>query len=134
MTNITSNLKKNGYPEKRVALPLEKMYEVAHQKGFNFNKALDALDAQGISHEKTTEKVIFFPKMAPSPSTSTNANPFSGNPLGGDQPLSDMMAEAQRVVSSMSPEERQKLMDMFQNMSPEEQAQIFKKAKDLGIG
>ena len=65
VANITRTLEKNGYPSKRVALPLERMYEVAHEKGLNFNKALELLLTKGINHEKTAEKVIFFPKVAP---------------------------------------------------------------------
>ena len=45
VANITRTLEKNGYPGKRVALPLERMYEVAHEKGLNFNKALEVLQS-----------------------------------------------------------------------------------------
>ena len=83
----------------------------------NARKALTMLEDRGISHEKTTSKIIFFPKSgAPSPS------------------MQDMMAEAQKVVGAMSPEEMQKLMTLYQNMTPGQQADIVKKAKDMGLG
>ncbi|MCX6126484.1 MAG: hypothetical protein NTV34_17250 [Proteobacteria bacterium] len=62
IANLISILEKNGYPSKRVALSLERMYEVAYTKQLNFNKALKFLDERGIAHEKTVERVIFFPK------------------------------------------------------------------------
>ncbi len=121
VSNIVSNLNKNGYPSKRVALPLERLYESAYEKGLNFNKALTLLEEQGISHEKTAEKVIFFPKESLAAESKTPS-------------MNDMMAEAQRTISAMSAEERQKLMSLFQNMTPEQQAEIVKKAKDMGLG
>lgn len=142
--NIISNLKKNGFPEKRVALPLEKMYEIAYQKGLNFNKALACLDDLNIAHEKTTQKVIFFPKPSSQPARPPSAadqarsginEAMTGNMTGNTTgTVSDMMAEAKRVVDAMSPDERQNLMTMFQNMSPEQQAEILKKAKEMGLG
>ena len=44
IVKIMSTLEKNGFPEKRVSLPLEKMYESAHAKGLNFNKVLEFLE------------------------------------------------------------------------------------------
>lgn len=115
LANIAQTIEKNGYPNKRVALPLERMYEVAYEKGLNFNKALTLLEERGVAHEKTAERVIFFPKV--------EASSFK-----------DMMAEAQRVVGAMSPEEREQLMKMYQNMTPEQQAEIVKKAQEMGLG
>ena len=40
---IIKNLTANGYPMKKVSLPLEKMYEVADSKGANLNTILDEL-------------------------------------------------------------------------------------------
>jgi hypothetical protein len=89
--NIVKNLAKSGFPRNRVALPLERMYEVAHGKGLNFNKALDRLAERGITHEKTNEKIIFF------------AAPQFG----------DMMAEAQKIFASMTDEQRAELLKNF---------------------
>lgn len=117
VANITRTLEKNGYPAKRVALPLERMYEVAHEKGLNFNKALEALQAQGIEHEKTTEKVIFFPKPAAS------AIPDMGS----------MFAEAQEVLKKMSPEQLKTIQEMVANMTDDQKLEMMKQAKDMGL-
>ncbi len=117
LDNIIQSLEKNGYPGKRVALPLERMYEVAHGKGLNFNKALTYLDERGIAHEKSAERLIFFPK--------TTAKQPS---------MLEMMAEAQKAMAAMTPEQRDELMKMYQNMTAEQKAEITKKAQELGLG
>ena len=94
LANIVKTLSKSGFPEKRVALPLERMYEVAHEKGLNFNKALAALEERGISHEKTSEKIIFFPKAD----------------------FADMMAQAQQLFAGMTEEQRAELMQKAKEM------------------
>lgn len=114
--NIINSLNKNGYPDKRVGLPLERMYEVAYQKGLNFNKALTLLAERGIAHEKTAERVVFFPKV----DASTTS-------------FQDMMTEAQKAVEAMSPQEREELMKMYQSMTAEQKADIASKAKDMGL-
>lgn len=68
--NIKNTLSKNGFPQKAVALPLERLYEAAHRDGLNFNKVLSELAAAGIEHEKTSEKVIFREKPAAQTSDS----------------------------------------------------------------
>ena len=62
---VIDNIKKNGFPEKKVAFGLEKLYEAAEKKNINFNKVLQTLDEIQIAHEKTPEKIVFFPKPAP---------------------------------------------------------------------
>lgn len=113
--HILKSLEKNGYPDRRVGLPLERMYEVAYDKGLNFNKALTLLEERGVSHEKSAERVIFFPKAAAAKS------------------FKDMMAEAQKAVDSMSPQVRDELMKMYQNMTAEQKADIVKKAQEMGL-
>lgn len=123
--HITSLLNKNGYPDKKVALPLERMYEAAHEKGLNFNKVLELLSSKGISHEKTAEKVIFFKSTPPE-----TAAPASGNAPN----LQDMMAKAQEMLKTMSPEQLQQIQDLVGKMSPEEKAEMIKRAQAMGIG
>lgn len=117
LSNIVGILTKNGYPAKRVSLPLEKMYEVAYEKGLNFNKVLTHLEAQGIAHEKTTDKLVFFPAALAAPSAD-DAPDFSA-----------MMAKAQELMSNMSPEQLQHIKSMIDNMSPEERDALMQQAK-----
>jgi hypothetical protein len=108
--NIKRNLTKHGFPLKSVSFPLEKMYESAHQHGLNFNKVLDHLDANGILHEKTTEKVIFSAKKS----------------------VQEMMSEAQELMKNMTPEQLREIQNMVEKMSPEEKEQMLKMARSMG--
>ena len=119
---IENTLTKNGYPEKRVALPLERMYESAYQKGLNFNRVLDVLSQRGISHEKTNEKFIFFPSLE-----SVNSAEFSG------VDFSEMMSKAAELLKGMSPEQIAEMQRMVSDLTPEQREEMMRKARDLGI-
>lgn len=123
---ILQTLKTNGYPQKRVSLPTDKMFEVADSKGFSFNDVLKVLkDDHNVEAQIGAEKIVF--SQGASVAESASENPFSGmNP-------EQMMKQAQEMMSKMDPEELRKIQEMFTNMSPEEREQIMKKGKDMGI-
>lgn len=120
--NLVRVLEKNGYPQKRVALPLERLYEAAYDKQLNFNKALEILLARGIDHEKTAEKIIFFPK-APATAIETD----------GVKDFSSMMAQAMEMLNKLTPEQRSELEKMVMNMSDEEKTEMMRKAQNMGL-
>jgi len=113
-------LKTNGFPEKRVSLPTERMYEAADNKGLSFNQVLEQLKADhAVEAQIGPEKIIFF-------QTPVEA-PFSG------MNQEDMMRQAQEMMSQMDPEELRKIQEMFTNMSPEQKEEVLKKGKDMGL-
>lgn len=115
--NILKTLKSNGYPEKRVSLPTDKMFEVAEAKGFSFNDVLQTLKTEhNVEAKIGAEKIIF----------------SVGEVLSTKSP-EEMMKQAQEMMSKMDPEELRKMKEMFANMTDEEKKEIFKKGKDLGI-
>ena len=120
--NLLRILEKNCYPEKRVALPLERLYEAAYEKQLNFNKALELLLARGVAHEKTAQKIIFFPQASAQSSEADRPKDFSA-----------MMAQAMEMLNKLTPEQRSELENMVLNMSDEEKAQMMQKAKDMGL-
>jgi hypothetical protein len=128
VANIVKTLEKNGYPGKRVALPLERMYEVAYDKGLNFNKALTLLDERGVAHEKTTEKVVFFPKPAAAPFAGIDPTMFAG----GD--MQEMLAKAGELLKGMPPEQLQEIEELYRNMNDEQKEEMLKKAREMGLG
>ena len=114
---ILQTLKTSGFPEKRVSLPTDKMFEVAESKGFSFNDVLQSLKAEhNIEAKIGPEKIIFSQVQAENP-----VNP------------EEMMRQAQEMMSKMDPEELRKIQEMFTNITPEEKEQMMKKGKDLGI-
>ncbi len=105
---VLRNLEKNGFPEKAVSFPLEKMYETASQKGFSFNKVREALKLKDIESEISGERVIFSRK-APA------ADMFD---------MSKMAEAAQQMFQNMSAEQQAQITQMIQSMNPEEIAKI----------
>lgn len=130
---IVAQLEKNGYPERRVAFPIERMYESAAAKGLSFNRVLELLAERGISHEKTPEKVIF--------ERARPAEPFAGeNPFPGFDPSvlagmsqEQLMAAAQAAMQQMGPEQLAAVRAMVEGMTPEQQAAMFEQARKLGL-
>jgi len=110
---ILENLKSNGFPAKKVSLPLEKMYEVADNKGENLNKILEELKVQGVDHDKTVDKIIFKSAMP-------NLGP-------------EAFEKAQEMMKNMGSEEMQKLQEQVANMSDEEKEKLMEQAKAMGL-
>ena len=142
---VIDNVKKNGFPDKKVAFPLEQLYAAAERKGISFNKVLDTLDEILIAHEKTPEKIIFYPKdQAPSPETPANpmdafaqmAPDLIGNmdpSEMGKMSISEMAAAAGKMMQNMSPEQLKSIQEMYANMSDDERAELMENAKKLGL-
>ena len=132
IVNILETLHKNGFPEKKVSLPLEKMYEIAHHKGLNFNKVLDFLREKSVDHEKTTEKLIFFPMESPKvderADQSDDPSDFLLKGLSdADLNFSDILTMGKELLEKMPKEQIQAGMKMFSEMSPEQKNDLLKR-------
>lgn len=115
---ILQTLTANGFPEKRVSLPTDKMFEVAQSKGLSFNDVLQSLKTDhNIESKIGPDKIIFSPLDREIPAMNPE----------------EMMRQAQEMMAKMSPEEVKKIQEMFSNMSEEEKEKMMKKGKDLGI-
>ncbi|MBL6991195.1 MAG: hypothetical protein ISR65_15530 [Bacteriovoracaceae bacterium] len=117
--SVINNLENNGFPQKRVSLPLEKMYEIAENKGLNLNQVLETLETDhSIVSEKTDDRIIF---------TQQLANDIDPNKK------EDLMKQAMEMMNKMSPEELQRIQETFENMTPEEKQEIMRQGKDMGL-
>ncbi len=113
---ILETLNASGFPDRRVSLPTEKMYEVADLKGLSLNNVLEVMKIEhGVDAQIGPDKIIF---------TKIEAMQKSQE---------NIMQEAQEMLSKMDPSELQKLQEMFSNMSPEEKNEIMKRGRDLGL-
>lgn len=113
---IIKNLKLNGYPDKKVSFDLEKMYELADNKGFSFNEILNELEnTHNIYNDKIVDKIIF------------------SKPVVEQQINQDTFKEAQDMMSKMSPEELENMKQMYENMSDQEKQNIMDQAKKMGL-
>jgi hypothetical protein len=134
VAHVVGLLAKNGFPERKVAFPIERMYDSAHAKGVNFNKVLDALAARGICHDKTPEKVIFSdaaPALA-----MPDMGPFSGLDPAAFEGMSheQLFAAAAAAMQQMPKEQLAAMRAMVEGMTPEQQAAMLEQARKLGIG
>ena len=114
---ILKNLGQNGFPMKKVSLPLEKLYEVADNKGANLNHILESLAQEGTAHEKSVDKIIFEAVLPESMANGMNQE--------------DMMKQAQEMMGQMSPEQIAEIQNMVANMSSEEREEMMKKAASM---
>ena len=141
--SIIDNVKKHGFPDKKVAFPLERMYEIAEEKGLNFNKVLDTLDSIQIAHKKTPEKIIFYPKDREAPPPSPASEDLGGIDPGlfadldpnmfKNMDLQQMMGAASAMIENMSPEQLQAVKNMYENMSDEDREAMMAQMKKLGL-
>lgn len=132
--SVIDNIKKNGFPEKKVSFGLEKMYEIAYNKGINFNKVLDTLGEIQIDHEKTPEKIIFFPKAHVEKTPPTPMDPFAGvDPsMFANMNMSDMMKAASEMMQNLTPEQLEAVKKQYDGMSDEQRAELIDKVKKMG--
>ncbi|MBC7530571.1 MAG: hypothetical protein H7318_03270 [Oligoflexus sp.] len=108
-TNLVhSNLEKNGFPDKSVSFPLEKMYESASERGFSFNKVRDELREMEVLSEIVGDRIVFTKQSLPD--------------FGADFDMSKMAEMAQQMLAKMSPEQQAQITQMMQNMSSEQMA------------
>ena len=122
LEKIESNLKKNGFPERAVAFPLEKLYESAHEAGANLNKILEDLALKGIQNEKTVEKIIFTKKIT---SSDDIMSQFEG------MNMDDVRAKSEQMMKDMPPEQLEYAKQMFANMSEQEKKDMMAKAMQM---
>jgi len=112
---IMSNLQSNGFPAKRVSLPLETLYEKADEVGENLNSILDELKSEGIDHQKTGDKIIFHSTLY-------------------DMGLGpDALKQAQDMMNQMDPEQLKQMQEKVMNMTPEERLSMMEQARKMGL-
>lgn len=114
---ILKNLSMNGFPYKRVSLPLETLYEKADEAGENLNKILEELVSENIDHEKTADKIVFFQNTQPE---MPNFSP-------------EYLQQAQEMMAKMDPEQLKAIQEKVMNMTPEERAAMMEQAKKMGL-
>lgn len=136
---IKKTLTDHGFPDRKVTLPLEKMYQIADEKNLNFNDILNELDNQGIAHTKTSEKILFYSSVK-SVKEENQSDLHQEEALYGKlfdrfkgMDPKEMMKNPHLILEKMTPEELQDMQEMYQKMSPSDRDQLMKKAKDMGI-
>jgi len=143
---IKSTLEKNGFPDKKVSLPLAKVKSAAEGKGLDLDMILSRLKMGSVYSEMTEEKIVFSDTEAEEP--AGEGSPFAnmggmgglGDMLGGmdlgalqNMSQEDLMGQVTNMMQNMTPEQQQSMMEMYQNMSDEDKENIMDKGKDMGL-
>lgn len=160
--NVIDNIKKNGFPQKKVSFDIEKLYEAASKKDINLNKVLITLEEIQIAHEKTPEKIVFFPKDKDKDKdieidrdkedVDTAQNPIPTEfdvtmfknldpSMFGNFDLSNlkgmnmpsMMGAVAKMMKNMSPEQMDSIKNTVENLTDEQKQDLMDKASKLGF-
>ncbi len=115
--SIIQSIRKNGFPEKKVTLPFQAIYESCKKNNLKLADVLKTLETEEIYSEIGNDKILFFQK----PEHSKPDKDF------GD---SNLFKAAMDKIKGMDPKEVASLKDKVMNMSESERANLLKKAKD----
>ncbi len=119
--NILSSIKKNGYPEKKVSLPFQAIFKACKDNDVPLSTVLKKLEEQNVLNEISDDKILFFSKDFEAKPTANKPPEFSEK----------MVSEAMKKMENMDPEELEKIKKQAMGMSPDEQNELLKQAKDL---
>lgn len=137
---VLQNLAKNGFPEKSVSFPLETLYDLAHAKGFHFNKVRDFLNLEGVGSEivgskivvsqlkSTPEDMLKDPKFTESlkdPNFLDSAMNFLSNMD------SEKLKSLGNVIPGISPDKMAGVLNLLKTMSPEQKRSYLETARKL---
>ena len=95
LESLYKNLESNGFPQKSVSFPLEKLYEFADKLEVNFNQVREEIKKLFIETTTEGDKIIF-----------TKVEADSSSPFG----------QAMKMFENMSDEEKADIMEKGKQM------------------
>jgi chorismate mutase len=125
--SILAALEKNGFPEKKVSLPFQAIFKSCKNHDTTLSNVLNHLKTSDILHETTGDRILFYHKTL-SPSKKEAAGPDPDKESGTAEKA---YAEAMEKLQQMDPQEVERLKKQVMDMSPEEQAELMKKAQSM---
>jgi hypothetical protein len=148
---IQMNLTKNGFPNKTVAFPSEKIQKIIDQDGLELDMILSRLSMAGIYSSQQGDKLIF----SSSPDTFSNDENDSSDGQGGLADLlgglgdllppgldpsafagkskEDIMQMGKDLMANMSQEEQAEMFQKFMSMPADQREKLMGKAKDMNL-
>jgi len=126
---IEKNLRNNGFPQKTVSLPLEKLYEVADKKGAHLNTILDSYRSDGVSVTSNVDKIIF------QANSGDKRSPLDGLDLSelNSMNKNELMEKYNELMKNITPDQLSEIKNMYEKMTPNEREEIMRKSKEMGI-
>jgi hypothetical protein len=139
---IKSTLAANGFPEKKVTLPLEKVKAAAEKLNLDLEFVLSRLGMMDYPSTVEGDKILFAVEQE-EPAADSNpfgamggmADMFSGMDMDSMKGMSqeDLMGQVANMVQNMTPEQQEGIMNMYNNMSDDDKDDLMNKAKDMGV-
>ena len=116
--SIIQSIRKNGFPEKKVTLPFQAIFDSCKKNNLKLSDVLKSLETEDILSEIGNDKILFFQKSKQSQSDAgfTESNIFKA---------------AMDKIKGLDPKELGALKDKVMNMSEEERSALLGKAKDF---
>lgn len=124
--NLMGQLKKNGFPEKAVAFPVDALFEAASKKGFSFNRVRALLETDGVDVEIAETRVIFRSAQSGTP-YSQEAAAVGASHAGFEQIAADLLTK-------ISPEQMQQFKDIVGRLSADERVSLQKEFESMDDG
>ena len=136
---IKINIEKNGFPEKQVALPYNKIIENVNKLNLNLELFLSRLELFDIYTKQDGERLIFSSSpQAVETTTSSDKSQNIFNQLNLDELKNmnkgELMKKVATLMKDITPEQMTQMKDMYENMTPEQKQQVQDKGKELGLG
>ena len=147
---IQTNLSNNGFPEKVVSFPADKIQAIVEKDELELDMILSRLSMAGIYSEEQGDRLVFgsSPDAFGVPTESSgSAGDNIADMLGGmgDLPFNmdpsmfagkskeDVMGMAEQMMSSMSDGDKAKLFESFMKMPADQREKLMKQAGDMGM-
>lgn len=122
--SILHNLKKNGFPSKKVSLPFQPLFKACKKEETTLSDVLNKLESQGIMHQMDGDRIIFSPdKFDEAVNTSSDRGQFDYS--------NEMVQEAMKKMSEMDPDDLKRLKEQVAGMTPEQKNELLKQAQAL---
>jgi len=122
--SILSALEKNGFPEKKVALPFQAIFQSCKKHETTLSNVLNHLKTSDILNETIGDRILFYHKTLSPPKKAEEEAGVSGI-------SAEAYADAMEKLKQMDPKEVERMQEQVMNMSPEEQAELMKKAQEM---
>ena len=115
-----NSIGKNGFPEKKVALPFQAIFNACKKNAVKLSDVLKSLEQRSVLSEIGNEKILFY-----AAGEETFENPNS------DYRDGNIFKAAMEKIKGMDPKELSEIKNRVLNMSPTERADLLRKAKDI---
>jgi hypothetical protein len=139
---VWNNLRKNGFPEKSVAFPIDRLYAAASEKGLSFNKVRAQLESKGVRVTLEDSRVVFADASA---SEESRSRPGSGDSASPTDPegfasaaasvldalTPEQMAEMRKTVSELGPEQLAAIRSQLESMTDSERTQLLAQMREF---